>query len=97
MTDCAARNCERGFVIDATAAGVKIQRCSTEDCAGGVYINGADTLVEDGRFVRTRDDFVPKAYEQDDTGIQFYFPAKNGVARGNLVKGFRQGVFIKTR
>ena len=33
-------------------------------------------------------------YAQDDTGIQYYSPARGGLVRGNLCEGFGMGVFI---
>jgi hypothetical protein len=66
-----------------------------DDVGGGVYVGGANATVENCRFHKRRDTFMVPMYAQDDTGIQFYVPARGGLIRGNLCEGFGMGVFIK--
>jgi hypothetical protein len=70
--------------------------CTVRDVGGGVYLSGVDGRVEGCRFIKSRDAFLVPAYPQDDTGIQFYFPAVGGVVERNLVVGFASGILIKS-
>jgi len=91
--NCRSANCSMGFII--TGSHNALRRCATEDVGGGVYVGGEDATVEDCRFVKRRDTFMAPMYAQDDTGIQYYVPARGGLIRGNLCEGFGMGVFIK--
>ena len=93
VEDCTSTNCSHGFII--TGNGNALRGCSAEDVGGGVYVGGRDATVERCRFFKRRDGFMVPMYAQDDTGIQFYVPAKGGLIRGNLCVGFGMGVFIK--
>lgn len=96
IVDCIAINSARGYFIGRNAAGVKVLNCTSHDCGGGIYVNGSNCHVENGRFIKNRDAFIYPVYPQDDSGIQYYYPAKGGVIRGNLCKGFENGIYIKT-
>ncbi len=91
--DCRASNCSMGFII--TGSGNAVRRCAAEDIGGGVYVGGEEATVEDCRLLKQRDTFMVPMYAQDDTGIQYYSPARGGLIRGNLCEGFGMGVFIK--
>jgi nitrous oxidase accessory protein NosD len=91
--DCRSSNCSLGFII--TGNGNVVRRCTAEDVGGGVYVGGEDATVEGCRLHKQRDSFMVPMYAQDDTGIQYYSPARGGVIRGNLCEGFGMGVFIK--
>ncbi len=93
--DCRAWNCVRGFQIMMEAPNTRILRCRADDCGGGVYSQGRQSLIEDGRFFKIRDRFRVSVYPQDDTGIQFYHPAFGGEVRRNLCVGFCNGIFVK--
>jgi hypothetical protein len=93
VEDCNSTNCSMGFVV--TGKHNTLRRCATDDVGGGVYVGGEDATVENCRFFKQRDSFMVPSYAQDDTGIQYYVPAKGGLIRGNLCEGFGMGVFIK--
>ena len=93
VEDCTARNCSLGFIV--TGNHNVVRRCTAEDVGGGIYVGGVDATVEDCRLFKTRDSFMVPMYAQDDTGIQFYSPARGGLVRGNLCVGFGMGVFLK--
>jgi hypothetical protein len=93
VEDCRSTNCSMGFII--TGKSNVLRRCSTEDVGGGVYVGGENATVEACRFYKRRDTFMVPMYAQDDTGIQYYVPARGGLIRGNLCEGFGMGVFIK--
>ena len=93
VEDCRSSNCSLGFII--TGSGNAVRRCAVEEVGGGVYVGGEDATVEDCRLFKRRDAFMVPMYAQDDTGIQYYHPARGGVIRGNLCEGFGMGVFIK--
>jgi len=93
VEDCHSSNCSMGFIV--TGAGNTLRRCAAEDIGGGVYVGGENATVEDCRFCKRRDTFMVPSYAQDDTGIQYYHPARGGLVRGNLCEGFGMGVFIK--
>ena len=98
VEDCEARNCVRGFTVSMERPrDCRIARCRTDDCGMGVFSHGTRTIVEDCRFIKIRDAFMVPAYPQDDTGIQFYYPAFEGEVRRNLCVGFCNGIFIKCR
>jgi hypothetical protein len=93
--DCRAWNCVRGFQIMLQQPGTRIVRCRADDCAGGVYSQGLRATIEDCRLYKIRDRFMVPAYPQDDTGIQFYYPASEGEVRRSLCVGFCNGIFVK--
>ena len=93
VEDCASTNCSHGFII--TGNNNTLRRCATDDVGGGVYVGGENATVENCRFHKRRDTFMVPMYAQDDTGIQYYVPARGGLIRGNLCEGFGMGVFIK--
>jgi nitrous oxidase accessory protein NosD len=92
---------ERCVVINAsfgfTALGdhAALVECTARDVGGGVYLSGKEGRVEACRFFKERDDFMVPTYPQDDTAIQFYYPAVGGTVRGNLSVGFGIGILIK--
>jgi hypothetical protein len=91
--DCRSSNCSLGFIV--TGNNNVVRRCTAEDVGGGVYVGGESASVEGCRLHKQRDSFMVPVYAQDDTGIQYYSPARGGVIRGNLCEGFGMGVFIK--
>jgi hypothetical protein len=93
VEDCTSTNCSMGFII--TGDDNALRRCTAEDVGGGVYVGGENATVEGCRFFKRRDTFMVPMYAQDDTGIQYYVPARGGQIRGNLCEGFGMGVFIK--
>lgn len=93
VEDCIAINCSLGFT--AVKNNTIVRRCRVEDCGGGVYVGGENVTVEDCRIFKIRDRFKVPMYHQDDAGVQFYYPARGGVIRGNLCVGFSRGIFIK--
>jgi hypothetical protein len=93
--DCQACNSIRGFQVMLDSPAIRVARCRTDDCGGGFYSQGTQAVVEDCRFYKIRDAFVVPVYPQDDTAIQFYYPASGGEVRRNLGVGFCNGVFIK--
>jgi hypothetical protein len=62
-----------------------------------VYVSAADVAIEDSRLLKRRDAFLFPTNDQDDTGIQFYYPSLRGVASGNLSVGFASCIFVKSR
>lgn len=96
VRNCRAWNCYRGFLVSHEAVNCRIENCRADDCGGGVYASGTNTQVLDGQYFKIRDAFMVPTYPQDDTGIQYYSPSKDGRVRGNLVKGFRNAIFLKT-
>jgi len=95
VENCRALNCSLGFIVNG--ADNAVLNCRVDDCGGGVYVGGENARVEGCRLFKKRDDFMVPMYAQDDTGIQFYYPAKGGVIRGNLCVGFGMGIFIKAK
>jgi len=95
VRNCRAWNCVRGFQASHYSSDSRIENCRTDDCAGGIYMSGKNVDVIDCRCFKVRDAFMIPIYAQDDTGIQYYSPANGGTVRGNLVKGFRNGIFLK--
>jgi len=93
VEDCRSSNCSLGFIV--TGNNNVVRRCTTEDVGGGVYVGGENATVEGCRLHKQRDSFMVPMYAQDDTGIQYYSPARGGVIQGNLCEGFGMGVFIK--
>jgi hypothetical protein len=93
VEECRSTNCTMGFII--TGSVNTVRRCTAEDVGGGVYVGGENATVEDCRLFKRRDAFMVPSYAQDDTGIQYYHPARGGSIRGNLCEGFGMGVFIK--
>jgi hypothetical protein len=83
--DCRSSNCSLGFIV--TGNNNVVRRCAAEDVGGGVYVGGENAIVEGGRLHKRRDSFMVPMYAQDDTGIQYYSPARGGVIRGNLCEG----------
>lgn len=93
IEDCAAQNTSLGFSVRGNNNVVR--RCRTADVGGGVYVSGEETTVEECHLFKTRDRFMVPMFAQDDSGIQFYYPAKGGSIRGNLCVGFGRGIFMK--
>jgi nitrous oxidase accessory protein NosD len=95
VEDCRVSNSVRGIQIMMQPPGTRVVRCHVEDCGGGIYSQGTGAVIEDCRFYKVRDAFMVPVYSQDDTAIQFYFPASGGEVRRNLGVGFANGIFIK--
>lgn len=96
IEDCRVQNSVRGFQLtDEGVPGMRLIRCRTDDCAGGVYVSAKRAVVEDCEFYKVRDRFMVPSYPQDDCGIQFYYPAFEGEVRRNLCVGFANGIFMK--
>lgn len=93
VEDCTSENASLGFIV--TGNDNIVRRCVTRDCGGGIYVGGNNATVEDCRLFKLRDEFMVPMYAQDDTGIQYYYPALGGTIRGNLCIGFGMGIFIK--
>lgn len=94
VENCTAINSSIGFTVQR-ASGVTVRGCRAEDVGCGVYVGAQDTTVENCQLFKVRDRFQVPMYHQDDCGIQYYYPAKGGVIRGNLCVGFKRGIFIK--
>jgi len=82
-----------GFIV--TGDENKVLDCAAEDAGDGVYVGGKNARVEGCRLLKRHDAFMVPMYSQDDTAIQYYVPAGNGVVRNNLCVGFAQGIFMK--
>ncbi len=96
IEDCHAWNCVRGFqAVDEGVENMRILRCTSDDCAGGVYITAKHAIVEDCRFNKIRDRFMIPVDMQDDCAIQYYYQSIEGEVRRNLCVGFDNGIFIK--
>jgi hypothetical protein len=99
IEDCYAWNCLNGFNLltlpDFVMENMRLRRCTTEDCAGGVYLDGKHGIVEDCRFFKIRDKFIIPVNRQNDCAIQYYHPAIEGEVRRNLCVGFADGIFMK--
>lgn len=93
VVGCGVANASFGFA--ASAHHDVLLDCTVRDVGGGAYFTGDDGRVEGCRFFKERDAFMVPSYFQDDTGIQFYHPARGGVIRRNLVAGFEIGILIK--
>jgi hypothetical protein len=89
VEDCRSSNCSLGFIV--TGNDNVVRRCATEDVGGGVYVGGENATVEGCRLHKQRDSFMVPMYAQDDTGVQYYSPARGGAIRGNLCEGFGMG------
>ena len=96
VKNCRSVNNFCGFFFHSGAVNARVENCAVEDVACGIYGMGRDMQVLNSRFVKKRDAFAVPSYWQDDTGVQYYYPAKSGIVRGNLVKGFDNGIYIKT-
>jgi len=97
IEDCTILNASTAIYVARDAERTTIRRCDTHDVSQGVLVHGADTTIENSRFIKLKDDFTPRAGNaQDDAGIQFYSPAQHGWARGNVVAGFHGGIFMKS-
>lgn len=97
LEDCGAWNIERMAVyISAACPRATVRRFTGTDVGAGIYSEAKHTVVEDCRLFRPNDDFESHARTQmDSMGIQLYSPAVTGEIRGNLVVGFRAGIFLK--
>ncbi len=96
LEDCHAWNCVRAFeAADQGVEGMRILRCTGDDCAGGVYATAKHVVVEDCRFIKIRDRFMIPADPQDDSGIHYYYQGVEGEVRRNLCVGFNNGIFMK--
>jgi hypothetical protein len=101
LEDCYAVNCERGFLLVAAdwtgveAKNMRLVRCASDDCGGGVYIEGKHAIVEDCRFFKIRDKFMFPVNHQNDCGIHYYYPSSEGEVRRNLCVGFSEGIYVK--
>src|SRR5688572_18826272 len=74
VEDCITTNASHGFII--TGKNSTLRRCKVEDVGGGVYVGGENATVEACWFYKRRDTFMVPMYAQDDTGIQYYVPAR---------------------
>ena len=74
--DCRSSNCSLGFTV--TGGNNVVRHCNAEDVGGGVYVGGENATVEGCRLHKQRDSFMLPMYAQDDTGIQYYSPARGG-------------------
>lgn len=97
IINCHAWNSRCGFSVNYKAANALIDNVIAEDCGNGVYSNGNDTVTINSVFIKKRDRFMVQTYEQDDCGIQYYYPSKNGKAAFNLIIGFSRGIFFKAK
>jgi len=95
VENCRASNCSLAYIV--TGSHNRVLDCRAEDVGGGVYVGGEHAIVRGCRILKKRDSFMIRMYSQDDTGIQYYHPARHGVVRGNLCVGFRNGVFVKAK
>jgi nitrous oxidase accessory protein NosD len=98
IRDCHTWNARAGFFFYGAADGTRrcrLEQSRADDVGCGVYCMGEDVDTIDCRFSKRRDSFMVHGYWQDDTGIQYYAPSRRGTVRGNLVKGFNNGIYIK--
>jgi len=93
IENCSVSNASLGIIVEGSSN--KVRNCRIDDTGGGIYINGINTTIEGCRLFKRRDGFIVPMYAQDDSGIQFYHPGRGGKITGNLVVGFKQGIFIK--
>lgn len=100
IMNCKVNNAQCGFFIYGpknNGIRPKISNCEIRDVKCGIYTMAQDSLIENNRIFKSRDSFMIYSHWQDDTGIQCYYPAKHGKITGNLVKGFKNGIYIKCR
>ncbi|MBC8876855.1 MAG: right-handed parallel beta-helix repeat-containing protein [Planctomycetes bacterium] len=96
VEDCYTWNAVRGFYAWMDTPKGRIIRCRAEDVGTGIFSQGLGTIIEDCRLDKVRDDFLVPVYSQDDTGIHYYYPAKDGEIRRNLITGhWWAGIFVK--
>jgi hypothetical protein len=95
VEDCTAVHAVRGFVAFSGSVGARFVRCRTQDVGGGIYSGGRDVAIEHCLLDKTRDRFMIPIAAQDDSGIQYYSPAVSGAIRHNVVRGFRNGIYLK--
>lgn len=93
IENCIVKNASMGFIIAGKNNIVK--NCRIDDCGTGIYVQGENIQILGNELFKIRDNFQVPIYFQEDTGIEFYYPAKGGIARDNLCVGFGNGVFIK--
>jgi len=96
VDSCSTWNAANGFTAGSSSKDCRVVRCLANDVTGGVYSSGEKLLVENSRLFKIKDTFEVKSLDgQDDSGIQYYSPSQGGVIRGNLIRGFAKGLFIK--
>ncbi|HUD73110.1 MAG TPA: right-handed parallel beta-helix repeat-containing protein [Dongiaceae bacterium] len=93
LEDVTVENAAIGLSVAGDRAAVL--RLTGRDLGCGVYVTGAEARVEGSRLFKRRDAYQVPTYAQDDTGIQFYDPARGALVRGNLAVGFGNGLLYK--
>lgn len=95
VTGCDIWNCRTGVEISSKSHDCIVEKTKISDCGGGVYSNGKNTVTRFCTIIKKRDNFLTQTYPQDDTGIQYYYPAIDGRVDHNVIAGFNKGVFFK--
>ena len=101
IQNCRAENDYSGFFIRSGARHVTIRACAVRNVASGINQRGGIATVENCDI--RNDDFGASAFAFRDsdpmtgnTGILTYYNSVGGHFRDNTIKGFKQGIFIKT-
>ncbi|MHC4873193.1 MAG: right-handed parallel beta-helix repeat-containing protein, partial [Planctomycetota bacterium] len=96
-SDCEVWNCRTGIEMGVGGDNCIAENIKISDCAGGVYTNGNNPTARYCEIIKTRDTFMCHSYEQDDAGIQYYYPTEAGAAHHNLIKGFSRSLMFKAK
>lgn len=95
VENCSFWNCRIGIGVSSTAHDCRIINVKINDCGSGVYSTGNRTITQICMINKINDRFVIQCFDQDNAGIQYYYPAKDGEASYNIIKGFAKGIFFK--
>ncbi|MHC4871658.1 MAG: right-handed parallel beta-helix repeat-containing protein [Planctomycetota bacterium] len=96
LEKCSAWNVRRvAFYVSSRSKNTRIFDCLARDVGGAFYTEGKYTTIENCRAFRIHDSFESTYIQEKASGIQVYSPAQHAVVRGNLVAGFKTGIFIK--
>lgn len=98
IQNCYSYNCSVGYMVGVKSNNSKIISSQSYDCSAGIFSLGQNAEIRSCKLIKKRDSFLNHSiYEQDDSGIQYYYPAKHGKVYGNLIKGFLRPIFIKCK
>lgn len=96
VINCYISNCQRGVSIGFEAKNAWIENCHIENVTTGVKSFGQNTSIINNKVLRFYHGFETQNRTQNQSGIQFYYPAKRGHVKNNLVVGFNLGIFVKS-
>lgn len=96
LENCSVWNVRRvAYYIGGGSKNVIVRNCLAEDVGGAFYSEGKYTTIENCRGFRRKGPFESTYRQEKGSGVQLYSPAQYGVIKGNLMVGFRTGIFVK--